>query len=139
MKERIIEFLRAENKTSAQFAEDIGVQPLGISHILSGRYKPSVDFILKMLEKYIFLSTEWLLFGKGTMYKEQIIPDLFNQPLERQIFPDMELAGKPVDIKRTTHNAEEPEILELDDQRTVEKIVWFYNNNSFKEYYPEKE
>jgi transcriptional regulator with XRE-family HTH domain len=60
MKERLLEFLKAENKSSAQFAEDIGVQPSGISHILSGRNNPSLDFVLKMLEKYQFLSTDWL-------------------------------------------------------------------------------
>ncbi|MDP4223940.1 MAG: helix-turn-helix transcriptional regulator, partial [Bacteroidota bacterium] len=48
----------------------IGVQPSGISHILSGRNKPSLDFVLKMLERYPFISTEWLLFGKGSMYSE---------------------------------------------------------------------
>ena len=138
MKERIIEFLKAENKTSAQFAEDIGVQPSGISHILSGRNKPSLDFILKMLEKYKFLSTEWLLFGKGTMYKEQRIPDLFNQPLEDHSMPDKEHAGKPYDAK-STENEEKTKTYEINDQISVEKIVWFYNNNSFREYYPEKE
>jgi len=138
MKERLIEFLKAENKTSAQFAEDIGVQPSGISHILSGRNKPSLDFILKMLEKYKFLSTEWLLFGKGTMYNEKVIPDLFNQPLEGQRLPEKEHAGKPSDTK-STHSAEKSDVYEIDDQITVEKIVWFYNNNSFREYYPEKE
>ena len=70
MNERIREFLIAENKSSAQLAEEIGVQPSGISHILSGRNNPSLDFILKMLEKYQSLSTDWLLFGKGPMYKD---------------------------------------------------------------------
>jgi transcriptional regulator with XRE-family HTH domain len=79
MKERILEFLRRENKTSAQFAEEINVQPSGISHILSGRNNPSLDFILKMLEKYSYLSTDWLLFGKGSMYKESKMGDLFSQ------------------------------------------------------------
>ena len=65
MKERILEFLKAENKSSAQLADEIGVQPSGISHILSGRNNPSLDFVIKMLDKYRFLSTEWLLFGKG--------------------------------------------------------------------------
>jgi transcriptional regulator with XRE-family HTH domain len=138
MKERLIEFLKAENKTSAQFAEDIGVQPSGISHILSGRNKPSLDFILKMLEKYKYLSTEWLLFGKGNMYNEKVIPDLFNQPLEGQRLSEKEHAGKLSDTK-STHNAEKTDAYEIDDQITVEKIVWFYNNNSFREYYPEKE
>ena len=79
MKERLLEFLRVENKSSAQFAEEIGVQPSGISHILSGRNNPSLDFILKMLEKYQFLSTDWLLFGKGSMYKDSKIQTLFDE------------------------------------------------------------
>jgi transcriptional regulator with XRE-family HTH domain len=78
MKERLLEFLRNENKSSAQLAEEIGVQASGISHILSGRNNPSLDFVLKMLEKYQFLSTDWLLFGKGSMYKETKMQNLFD-------------------------------------------------------------
>ena len=78
MKERILEFLKNENKTSAQFAEEIGVQPSGISHIISGRNNPSLDFVIKMLEKYSFLSADWLIFGKGSMYKEPRMADLFS-------------------------------------------------------------
>ena len=93
MKDRILEFLKRENKTSAQFAEEIHVQPSGISHILSGRNKPSLDFVIKMLEKYSFLSTEWLMFGKGSMYKEPKMADLFSDI-------DMLQTGKSQDISR---------------------------------------
>src|SRR5665648_678378 len=79
MKARILAFLQNENKSYAQFAEEIGVQPSGISHILSGRNKPSLDFVLKMLEKYHFLSTEWLLFGRGSMYKDSRMQTLFEE------------------------------------------------------------
>ena len=138
MKDRIIGFLRAENKTSAQFAEEIGVQPSGISHILSGRNNPSLDFVLKMLEKYKFLSTEWLLFGTGNMYKEQTLQDLFNQhSLDKNITgidePD-QLASVKAVVRET--KTESPGGITSPE---VEKIVWFYNNNSFREYYPEKE
>ena len=61
-------FLETINIGSSQFAEEIGVQPSGISHILSGRNHPSLDFVLKVLKRYPDLSTEWLLFGKGNMY-----------------------------------------------------------------------
>ena len=66
MKERILEFLKVENKSSAQFADEIGVQPSGISHIISGRNNPSLDFVIKMLNKYPALSADWLIFGKRT-------------------------------------------------------------------------
>jgi len=139
MKERILEFLRAENKTSAQFAEEIGVQPSGISHILSGRNKPSLDFVLKMLEKYKYIAPEWLLFGKGKMYREQSLPDLFSQ-LQDQ---DQESVRKTefTDDKGSVSEGSRMESKSHDDtaEPSVEKIVWFYNNSSFREYYPEKE
>ena len=78
MKDRIIRFLSSENKTSAQFADEIGVQPSGVSHILSGRNNPSLDFVLKMLKRYSYLSPEWLLFGKEPMFRSVAQPTLFD-------------------------------------------------------------
>jgi len=138
MKERLIEFLRAENKSAAQFAEEIGVQPSGISHILSGRNKPSLDLILKMLDKYTFLSMEWLLFGKGNMYKEASMQKLFDEsdinteivePIEKQDIKDSDKKEKA----DNTENAEQKQNKRIP---TVEKIVWFYSDNSFREFVP---
>lgn len=145
MKERILEFLRNENKTSAQLAEEIGVQASGISHIISGRNNPSLDFVLKMLEKYKFLSTEWLLFGKGSMYTEAKIPTLFGY--------ESASIKEPAEISAGKNNYSQ----EIDFQGTIEKnsgkliseqkaapssdivkIVWFYANNSFEEFIPRK-
>lgn len=138
MKERLIEFLKSENKSAAQFAEEIGVQPSGISHILSGRNKPSLDLILKMLDKYTFLSMEWLLFGKGNMYKEASMQKLFDEsdinteivePIEKQDIKDSDKKEK-VD---NTENAEQKQNKRIP---AVEKIVWFYSDNSFREFVP---
>ena len=143
MKERLLEFLKAENKTSAQFAEEIGVQASGISNILSGRNNPSLDFVLKMLEKYRFISTDWLLFGKGAMYK-----DLKMQTL----FEDEQLLNRKEDPKLTKNELYSPEFgfvsSEKEEVKTetvvpsqnrstsIRKIVWFYDNNSFEEFFP---
>ncbi|MDO9580384.1 MAG: helix-turn-helix transcriptional regulator [Bacteroidales bacterium] len=143
MNERIREFLISENKSSAQLAEEIGVQPSGISHILSGRNNPSLDFVLKMLEKYQFLSTEWLLFGKGSMYKDNKEQTLFEEKAGNFERTDAVSA-------RDEHNESDSELQESrKDQlkkdvsatsnnitRVVEKIVWFYDNNNFEEYFP---
>ena len=143
MKDRILEFLKRENKTSAQFAEDIHVQPSGISHILSGRNKPSLDFVIKMLERYPFLSTEWLIFGKGSMYKEPRMGDLFADI-------DFTNTEKKVNISAS---AEKTGSFETPDQTIIQeiiseqphpghsraiKIVWFYEDNCFEEFYPVK-
>lgn len=143
MRDRILEFLRKENKTSAQFAEEIGVQPSGISHILSGRNKPSLDFVVKMLEKYNYISSDWLIFGKGNMYKETKQPDLFS------VFTQEEKATEPVRIDKTGElqtlsHAEagiqvKPDSVNEKSNSQVTKIVWFYGDNSFEEYNPRKD
>jgi len=145
MKERLLEFLRKENKTSAQLAEDIGVQASGISHILSGRNNPSLDFLLKMLEKYQFLSTDWLLFGKGTMYKDSKMQSLFDtdtlNSLESNDYrPGIAESNKKTGFQEIPKSSNEKNINENNAESGSEviKIVWFYENNSFEEFLPRK-
>ena len=65
---RINLILRAKNITARQFAEEIGIQPSGMSHILGGRNNPSLDFAVKVLKRYPEIDANWLLLGKGAMY-----------------------------------------------------------------------
>jgi transcriptional regulator with XRE-family HTH domain len=139
MKERIIEFLKVENKSSAQLAEEIGVQPSGISHILSGRNNPSLDFVLKMLDKYKFLSTDWLILGKGDMYRESQIQKLFDDSMvvkseadsQKEVFK-AELFQKENEIKK-----EQGQALKAKDKGRITRVVMFYSDNTFKEYLPD--
>lgn len=133
MKERIIEFLRAENKSSAQFAEEIGVQPSGISHILSGRNKPSLDFIMKMLEKYKFLSVEWLLFGKGSIYRDSNVQKLFDDSL---FIDKQEVKPESAEKKKEYFDVPDSSIsMDVEKNgRQIERIVWFYSDNTFREF-----
>jgi transcriptional regulator with XRE-family HTH domain len=139
MKERIIEFLRAENKSSAQFADEIGVQPSGISHIISGRNKPSLDFVIKMLEKYRYISTEWLLFGKGGMYREPVMQSLFEQPMTEP--SETVSAGNPEahdHPRNDDHERVKAAILPVEARVNATRIVFFYDDNTFREYTPGK-
>ncbi|MBA4321182.1 MAG: hypothetical protein C0408_00040 [Odoribacter sp.] len=143
MNERIREFLLAENKSSAQMAEEIGVQPSGISHILSGRNNPSLDFVMKMLKKYPALSTDWLLFGKGGMYREPQLHGLFDTEANNDT---LGVTGKPVnriDVNFSppnTQNISEPDIIK--DQKKgsgagkTKRIVCIFEDDTFKEYFP---
>ena len=142
MKERILQFLKEENKTSAHFAEEIGVQPSGISHIISGRNNPSLEFVLKMLERYNYLSTDWLLFGKGEMYNIKQNPSLFDEyntftDAKDKLFEQADNLDNNVDKS----NLEIPEIMQLQEakemsrkQKNISKIVWFYDDNTFEEF-----
>ena len=70
MDKRLQQFLDAENITQAQLADKLGVARAGISHILAGRNKPGFDFLEAMAVHYPGVSLDWLLTGKGRMYKE---------------------------------------------------------------------
>ena len=143
MKERLLEFLKQENKSSAQFAEEIGVQASGISHILSGRNNPSLDFVLKMLEKYKFLSTDWLLFGKGSMYKEPRMQSLFDDiQVTQNSYEESHGKNEPVSHEIEFHDVmqksktNDTQSLQKNKNGQIIKIVWFFDDNSFDEYYP---
>lgn len=73
MDKRLQQFLDAENITQAQLADTLGVARAGISHILSGRNRPGFDFLEAMANCYPQISMDWLLTGKGRMYKDQTV------------------------------------------------------------------
>jgi transcriptional regulator with XRE-family HTH domain len=82
MEDRLLKLLDTEQLTSAKFADAIGVQRSSVSHILSGRNKPSFDFLQKTLKAFPMLNADWLILGEGNMYDGDINPvsgSLFDQ------------------------------------------------------------
>ena len=71
MNTRLKQFLAAENISQAQFADSINVVRASVSHVLAGRNNPSYDFIKAIMDNYPQLNIEWLILGKGKMYKEK--------------------------------------------------------------------
>ena len=67
MKDRIAPIIRAQNLTAAEFALRLGVQPSNVSHLLSGRNNPSLDFVMKLKETFPEYSFDWIILGRGPM------------------------------------------------------------------------
>jgi len=132
MKDRIAKILQEEGLTGARFADEIGVQASSVSHILSGRNNPGTDFLIKILERYRGINPEWLLMGKGEMYKTagpgkidpspvNKEPDLFSQDIPK----NRQIVNEPVaKITSFAENATE-----------IEKIIVFYRDKSFVIYH----
>lgn len=70
MNKRLQTVLDIEHITASQLADALGIQRGGVSHLLSGRNKPSYDFLERMLRKYPNISAEWLITGKGKPIRE---------------------------------------------------------------------
>lgn len=147
MKDRIMAFLQNENKSYTQFAEEIGVQPSGISHILSGRNNPSLDFVIKMLHRYPSLSAEWLLFGRGSMYKVVSQPTLFDSNLadnntektegRQEIISDRAVNENQDEVKSTSDNEIMMSGMKHDlPEKRLARVIFFYSDKTFSEYLP---
>ena len=102
-------------ESASSFSEKIGVQRSSISHILSGRNKPSLDFILKILSTYPEVDLYWLFNGKGEFPSEEKTKDT-----------------KP---KSNTPSENYNKLLsEVEKDKTIDRIVIFYSDGSFKNY-----
>ena len=85
---RINLILRAKNISARQFAEEIGIQPSGMSHIMSGRNNPSLDFVTKVIRRYPEIDANWLLMGRGAMYGGVSVADTPQMQPEQSVRPD---------------------------------------------------
>lgn len=66
---RLKKLMEHHQLSATLFADKIGVQRSSISHILSGRNKPSLDFVLKVTSEFKDVDIHWLLKGEGVFPK----------------------------------------------------------------------
>ena len=181
IQDRISLIISTKGMSNAEFAEAIDVQPSNISHIMSGRNKPSLDLVMKVLKRFPEIRTEWLLHGKGAMNKDYNLfdatevavtkkPDLFdtvdekieNTPKEMIEEKDsMPGFAEPAERKEESTNPTENRLNRNEEmgwnepksmnknmdfmaksgknEKKLDKIVFFYSDKTFNEYYPSEE
>ncbi|NIF05018.1 helix-turn-helix transcriptional regulator [Chryseobacterium sp. Tr-659] len=85
LNERISKIIEYSNLTPSEFADEIDVQRSSISHITSGRNKPSLEFIIKIKSRFPELLWDWLVTGEGEMLKSQLPEtEILNEPDEEE-------------------------------------------------------
>jgi transcriptional regulator with XRE-family HTH domain len=142
MKDRVLRFLGDKGLTATRFADIIGVQRSSISHILSGRNKPSFDFIQRFLRKFPEVNAEWLILGKGNMYShlddsKEVEQEEQNASFNKGLFADTGKQSRPT---RDVVESEPPPTYNTTSSKRenilkkIERIVIFYEDHSFSEY-----
>lgn len=85
MKDRIMQIMQDNGLTNAEFAQKLGVSPASLSHIFSGRNRPSLDVIMHIFRAYPDIRSQWLLFGEEPVKYSEIAAKEASPPAENAI------------------------------------------------------
>ena len=110
MENRIQNIIEKYGLSSNTFSQEIDVNRSTISHILSGRNKPSIEVLQKILRRFPNVSANWLLLGQGAL-------------------DDTDLTSSTSKLSKEST---------IETVKSIDKIVVFYSDNSFEEYKPNK-
>ncbi len=102
--EKILDFY---NLSASAFADKIGVQRSSVSHVLTGRNKPSLEFVMKVVRSYPEVNLYWLLNGKGE-------------------FPSRNQAYSSTESKQILDTSQ------IDKDRVIKKVLILYEDGSFE-------
>ena len=119
---RIKVLMEQHELNASSFAEMIGVQRSSISHVLSGRNKPSLEFLAKIEATFDEVSFEWLLKGE-----ENKSPVSTPSPTRSEISPGNEPLNIP---QKRTEESLKHHIIE-----DIVKIVHYYADGSFDSFF----
>lgn len=125
--DRIKVVMKVNNLSAAQLADEIGVQRSNVSHLLSGRNKPGFDFLNRLLERYPNVNAHWLITGKS-----QVTAPHPDQQTSTDAPPVVQKPAEPIPLERESKVKAEVDL----NSPEVERIVLFYRNGTFREYFP---
>ena len=121
---RLQKILNFYGVTATSFSEKIAFNRSTISHLLSGRNKPSLEFVMKVLQAYPEVDLYWLLNGKGTF------PTLSNKASLPIAQKDTLKTNKSTSAANTT----ETQMVIPPGSSAIERIVIFFKDGTFKQY-----
>lgn len=118
--------------SASAFADKIGVQRSALSHLLSGRNKPSLDFVMRIIENYPDVDLYWLLNGMGSFPKNNAVENISKIPapiLSNEKYPE-KTSEKQNPINHPLKDIEENTTYNSD----IDSITIFYKDGTFKNY-----
>jgi len=133
--ERIEEIRSNHQLSSAGFASKIGVQRSAMSHILSGRNKPSLEFLMKIYEAFDEVGLEWLILGTSTPVltknkKKTFKPDDFDGD-KSQSSSFESLSSEEIFVQNDQSKSSKEKL-------SPREIIYFYDDGSFERFMPKK-
>ena len=143
MGEKLEFLMKQKGLTTTSFARMLDVQPSGISHIISGRNKPSFDLVVKILKLFPDLNPDWLLLDDEQIYRldgsksmSADLPPLGNSSLDDTLFSQ----AQNIPVSEAKAEAENLPVENLSfvptSTKSVERIIILYKDKSCETYTP---
>ena len=145
IKDRIAHIIRAKNLTATQFAEMMQIQPSNVSHLLSGRNKPSLDFLIKLKDVFPEYSFDWIILGKKPITlserPQSFIEELHNNNNNSLLVETT--SSNLGDLFTVTEKSEQDSInitteTKIEQSKQVKQIIYIYDDNTFEIYHLNK-
>ena len=142
MKEKLEFLLRTKSLTATTLARLLEIQPSGISHILSGRNKPSFDLVVKILRAFPDINPDWLILDDERVYRDEV-PSLSVTPTTPQEVESSHASSLPAASENMTslegNDGIKNEQLSIFSSpqshgKTVERVIVLYTDKSFDSY-----
>ena len=128
-RERIKKVQETLGLTARQFAAEIRVQPGTISNMMAGRNNPSLEVMKRIMERYPTLNPEWLIAGRGEMWRT--VPGQEPGLFDAQ-------APDPQEKRVRNTQKEEPQAPAA-PLKQISRIVVYYTDNTFEEFYTNRQ
>jgi len=154
--ERIQLLIEKHKLTASSFADRVGIQRSGLSHLFSGRNKPSLDLVMKIIEAFPDTQVEWLLWGKGTLDQparprqeenkpphlvESATPNISSGDRRKPIVPEVGISDKVTDVTPKVSLTPSPPDARVQNQKTsisstgtderVSRLILIYPDGTF--------
>ncbi len=152
--EKIREFIIYKDLQPSKLADELGISRPMMSHVLSGRNKPNIEIVMKILSKYPDLNPEWLNGNAPNMFREGASQESYlqeNRQENKYITPTIQ-PNSTQNLFNNQNNHQEieeektekakfqenNEVLQKkpkkSEGKTIEKIIVFYTDKSFDTY-----
>ena len=154
MKDRIRKIMESQHMTQQTFAQFIQMSPASLSSIFNGRTKPTLNIIEAIKQKIPALSTDWLLFGRGPMYVDEVVQsddtsfeNVQGEPIDQmlnfdQVSPSLTglLTTRNKNGVSNTPNNNDKIIMKYFDkpQRQITEIRIVYDDQTWETFVPKK-
>lgn len=152
LNKKIEQIIIDKGLSPSYFADTIGIQRSSISHILSGRNKPSLDIIQRILKVFPDIDRDWLIFDNEV--PQQNTPQINRQqPINQRVTNQNLFEQKPRESPKNfqaqqlpvqtpinvmpKRKIERPTIPSSSNtNKQIERIMIFYTDGTFEERRP---